>query len=343
MKSRRLLKGALIVFALLLLAAAVFTWKSFFAPVKVEGEGIDIYIAGDAVYEDVKDSLRDAGILVNEPAFDLLARRKRFMSNIKPGHYIITDNMSNNHIVNLLRSGSQTPVRITFNNIRTLADLSGKLGKQLAIDSADIHQSLINESVYSDEGFTRETIIAAFIPDTYEVYWTITARELISRMIREFRAYWNSGRTKKAGDMGLSPVEVSILASIVDDEVLKPDEKPRIAGVYLNRLDRDIPLQACPTIKFALNDFTIRRVLNKHLKVDSPYNTYTRTGLPPGPVRSASREGIRAVLNAEDHNYLYFVARHDFSGYHHFSTNLRDHINYANKYQLELDRLEIYE
>ncbi len=342
MKKRSLFKWVLIIIAFIALAGAVFIWKSFFSPVEVAEEGIDIYIAGDAVYEDVKDSLRAAGILVNEPAFDLLARRKRYMSNVKPGHYVITDNMNNNDIVNLLRSGSQTPVRITFNNIRTLAGLSGNLGKQLAIDSAALHQALINDSLYSDEGFTKETIIAAFIPDTYEVYWTLTARDLISRMIREFRTYWNGERTQKAEELGLNPVEVSILASIVDDEVLKADEKPKIAGVYLNRLKRNIPLQACPTIKFALNDFTIRRVLNKHLKVESPYNTYTRTGLPPGPVRCASREGISAVLNAENHNYLYFVARHDFSGYHHFSTNLRDHINYANKYQLELDRLEIY-
>lgn len=342
MKKGRLFKRVFILLAIMLLAAALFIWKSLFSPIKVAGEGTHIYIADDAVYEDVKDSLRVEGILVNEPAFDLLATRKRYISSIKPGHYVITDNMNNNDIVNLLRSGSQTPERITFNNIRTLAELSGNLGKQLAIDSADMHQALINESLYSDEGFVKETIIAAFIPDTYEVYWTVTAPDLISRMIREFRAYWNNERTKKAKELGLNPVEVSILASIVDDEVLKADEKPKIAGVYLNRLKRNIPLQACPTIKFALNDFTIRRVLNKHLKVDSPYNTYAHTGMPPGPVRAASKEGISAVLNAEDHNYLYFVARHDFSGYHHFSTNLRDHINYSNKYHLELDRLDIY-
>ena len=162
-------------------------------------------------------------------------------------------------------------------------------------------------------------------------------------MISEFDKFWTNERKEKAKSLGLSPVEVSILASIVDDEVLKEDEKPRIAGVYINRLKRNMLLQACPTIKFALNDFTIRRVLKEHLKVDSPYNTYRNAGLPPGPVRSASKSGIDAVLNAEDHNYLYFVARHDFSGYHHFSTNLRDHVNYANRYQLELDRLEIYE
>ncbi|MDT8401022.1 MAG: endolytic transglycosylase MltG [Bacteroidales bacterium] len=317
-------------------------WNLFFSPVKAGDEGIDIYIGRNAIYEDVKDSLRFKGIVVNEAAFDLLAKRKRYTSGIKPGRYVITDDMSNNDIVNLLKSGNQSPVRITFNNIRTLADLSERLAGQIAYDSAGIHRALIDESLYESEGFTRETIIAAFIPDTYEVYWTITPAEIIERMIKEFRSFWNDGRLKKADALGLKPIEVSILASIVDDEVLKEDEKPRIAGVYMNRLKRNMPLQACPTIKFALNDFTIRRVLQEHLKVNSPYNTYIHTGLPPGPVRSASKSGINAVLNAEDHDYLYFVARYDFSGYHHFSTNLRDHVNYANKYHLELDRLEIY-
>lgn len=331
------------ILALFILAIVIIIWRSFFSPVGLAEEGVDIYIDNEAVYEDVKDSLRLKGILVNETAFDLLSNRKRYTTNIKPGRYVITDRMSNNDIVNLLRSGNQTPVRITFNNIRTLHELAASLGDQLAVDSAAIYQSLTDESKYQDEGFSKETIIAAFMPDTYEVYWTIATDELIARMIREFRAFWNNERLKKAEKLGLTPVEVSILASIVDDEVLKEDEKSRIAGVYMNRLRRNMPMQACPTIKFALNDFTLRRILNEHLTIDSPYNTYINTGLPPGPVRSASKSGITAVLNAEDHNYLYFVARHDFSGYHHFSTNLRDHINYANKYHLELNRLQIYE
>lgn len=343
MVNRKLLYRLLIILVFIMLAGFFIVWISFFSPVKVAEEGTEVYIETNAVYEDVKDSLRVKGILVNETAFDVLAKRKRYISNIKPGRYIITDEMSNNDIVNLLRSGSQSPVRITFNNIRTLSELAQRLSSQLSADSSSLHNALTDESIYRDEGFTKENIIAAFIPDTYEVYWTIKPAELISRMIREFRSFWNSERLGKANDLGLTPVEVSILASIVDDEVLKEDEKPRIAGVYMNRLRRDMPMQACPTIKFALNDFTIRRVLKEHLKVDSPYNTYIYTGLPPGPVRCASKSGINAVLNAEDHNYLYFVARNDFSGYHHFSTNLRDHVNYANKYHIELNRLDIYE
>ena len=340
--SRKSILTVFVSLTLIVIVVSLILWRSFFSPVNISGEGVNIYIPPGAGYEEVKDTLRTNGILVNEKAFDILSERKRYNSNVKPGRYVITDKMSNNDILNLLKSGGQTPVRITFNNIRTPAELSGRLGEQLALDSVNIHNTLLNESLYSNEGFKSETIIAAFIPDTYEVYWTINAGDLIDRMIREFRSFWDKEKLKKAEEAGLSPVEVSTLASIVDDEVLKEDEKPKIAGVYINRLHRNMPLQACPTIKFALNDFTIRRVLNKHLDVDSPYNTYMHTGLPPGPVRCASKSGLLSVLNFEDHNYLYFVARHDFSGYHHFSTNLRDHLNYANKYQMELNRKQIY-
>ncbi len=343
MINKRFIQRFLIIVILVVGAVLLVIWKSFFSPVKIENEGVEIYIGKGSLYETVKDSLRAKGILYNETAFDMLAKKKRYISNIKPGRYIITEKMSNNDIMNLLRSGSQTPVRITFNNIRTLQNLAGRLGSQLSVDSAELYSAFTDESLYRGEGFTKETIIAAFIPDTYEIYWTVSADDLIDRMIREFRSFWTSERLDRAGALGLSPVDVSILASIVDDEVIKEDEKPRIAGVYINRLKRGMLLQACPTIKFALNDFTIRRVLKEHLKVESPYNTYKYKGLPPGPVRCASKSGINAVLNAEHHNYLYFVARDDFSGYHHFSTSLREHINYANKYQLELDKLRIYE
>jgi UPF0755 protein len=201
---------------------------------------------------------------------------------------------------------------------------------------------LLDESNYISDGFSRETIMAIFLPDTYEMYWTASPEDIYARMLKEFKAFWNSDRLNKARSLGLTPVEVSTLASIVDDEVLMEDEKAMIAGVYLNRLKIEMPLQACPTIKFALNDFTIRRVLKEHLVVDSPYNTYMYRGLPPGPVRCATKSGIESVLNASDHDYLYFVAKADFSGYHHFSRTLREHNNYANQYQAELDKMKIY-
>jgi len=188
----------------------------------------------------------------------------------------------------------------------------------------------------------KENVISLFIPNTYQIYWNTDARELYSRMLKEYRLFWNEQRMEKAREKGLDQKEVSILASIIDDEVAKPDEKPRIAGVYLNRLKRGIPLQACPTIKFALNDFTINRVLYKHLQTESPYNTYRHKGFPPGPIGCPSIEGIDAVLNAEEHDYLFFAARADFSGYHNFSRTLSEHNRYATMYQRELNKKKIF-
>ncbi|HUS87269.1 MAG TPA: endolytic transglycosylase MltG [Bacteroidales bacterium] len=339
---RKLLRwiGAGIIITVAVLITLV--WRSSLRPIRIEDAGKDIYIYREAEYEDVKDILREEGLLANEVVFDLLAKKKNYRSNIKPGHYYIPDRVSNNDIMNLLRAGNQTPVDISFNNIRTLDELAGRLGSQLEADSLELIEFLRDEDNYSRDGFIMETVMAVFIPDTYEVYWTFSPQELYDRMLKEFNRFWSGERIDRASAIGLNPVEVSILASIVDDEVMMEDEKPMIAGVYLNRLRRNMPMQACPTIKFALNDFTIRRVLIEHLTIDSPYNTYKYTGLPPGPVRCATISGIESVLGAVKHDYLYFVARYDFSGYHHFSTNLNEHLNYANKYWSELDKMKIY-
>ena len=317
-------------------------YKSLFKPVKVGEEGIEIIIPINSEYEDVKSLLESANLVVNEKSFDLLAKRKNYNDNVKAGRYIITNEMSNNDIVNLLRSGNQTPVKLVFNNIRTLSDLASRVSTQLAVDSIDFLDYIQDENNYKKDGFSYETIMAVFVPDTYEIYWTASPEEVYSRMLKEFKSYWTPERLSKSRALGLSPIEVSTLASIVDDEVLMEDEKSKIAGVYINRLRIEMPLQACPTIKFALNDFSIRRVLNEHLTVDSPYNTYMYRGLPPGPVQCATKSGIEAVLNAIDHDYLYFVAKYDFSGYHHFSRNLGEHNAYARKYQAELNKKKIY-
>jgi UPF0755 protein len=340
---KRLLVLLLYVALVVLFLAVAGMWKSLFRPVDIEGgERVELLIEPGTGYDDIKVMLDSAGLMVNENAFDLLAKRKRYRNNIKPGYYVLNSSMSNNQILNMLKAGNQTPVKVTFNNIRTLPELAGRLAAQLEPDSAAILSYLMNEDNYRNDGFSRETVIAIFIPDTYEMYWTSTPAEITARMVKEFNAYWNEARRRKAAEHGLEPVEVSILASIIDEEVNKADEKPRIAGVYINRLERGMLLQADPTIRFAINDFTIRRVLNEHLAVDSPYNTYKNLGLPPGPVRCPSKEGIEAVLNAEDHDFLFFVAREDFSGYHHFSRTLREHNNYANRYRQELNRLRVY-
>jgi UPF0755 protein len=261
---------------------------------------------------------------------------------IKSGRYIIDNELTYNRLINILRSGRQAPVKITFNNIRTLNQLAGKIGHQLEADSSQIINFLSDDSNFISDGFTKENIIAVFIPNTYEFYWNTDSKQLYIRMLKEYRLFWNDQRLTKAKEKGLSQMEVSILASIIDDEVAKSDEKPRIAGVYLNRLKQGIPLQACPTIKFALNDFTITRILKKYLVIDSPYNTYIHNGFPPGPIGCPGIDGIDAVLNAEKHEFLFFAAKADFSGYHNFSRTLSEHNHYAALYQRELNKRKIF-
>jgi UPF0755 protein len=274
--------------------------------------------------------------------FNLLAERKRYPDHVKPGRYLIDKNLTYIGLIDMLRSGRQTPVNITFNNIRSIYQLAGKIGGHIESDSAAIAEFLTNPGNYSRDGFTRDNVISVFIPDTYQILWTAGPEGFYERMLKEYRKFWNNERTGKAKEKNLTPVEVSILASIIDDEVAKAEEKPRIAGVYLNRLRMGMPLQACPTIKFAMNDFTITRILTKYLQVESPYNTYKHTGLPPGPIGCPTAEGIDAVLNAEKHDWLFFAAKADFSGYHNFSRTLTEHNRYAAEYQRELDKRKIF-
>ena len=301
-----------------------------------------ICIPTGSSYEQVLDTLESNLTIKNLKVFGWIAKKKNYPSLIKPGRFVIDNNLSYNGLINLLRSGRQTPVKITFNNVRTLNQLAGKIGKQIEADSSEIISFLSDESNYSSDGFNKENIISLFIPNTYEIYWNTDALKLYTRMLKEYRLFWNELRIAKAKEKNLNPMEVAILASIIDDEVVKPTEKPIIAGVYINRLKRGIPLQACPTIKFALNDFTITRVLKKYLLVDSPYNTYRHNGFPPGPIGCPTIEGIDAVLNAEKHDYLYFAAKADFSGFHNFSRTLSEHNHYAALYQKELDKRKIF-
>lgn len=310
--------------------------------IRPEGERAIIYIPEGASYDQAMDSVKSDLKIRNHKVLEWVAKKKNYPSLVKPGRYVIDKGLSYNNLINILRSGRQTSVKITFNNIRTLNDLAGKVGGQIEADSSQIISFLSDPENYKNDGFTRENVISVFIPNTYELLWNTGASRLYTRMLKEYRKFWNKDRLKKAEEIKLSPVEVAILASIIDDEVAKPDEKPRIAGVYLNRLKRGIPLQACPTIKFALNDFTITRVLYKHLQTDSPYNTYKHSGFPPGPIGGPTVEGIDAVLNAEKHDYLFFAAKADFSGYHNFSRTLSEHNRYAALYQRELNKKKIF-
>jgi len=340
---RTIIKNILL---LIVIAGSVTAWsfyRVFFLPnIKLSDGPFMLLIPESADYEEVCDSLVGSGGIINLNSFKRVARLRKYTDNVKPGRYLIESGMNNNSLVVKLRAGLQTPVRVTFNNIRTISELAGRVAAQIEADSVSILTFLSQASNYKEDGFTPETVISVFIPDTYELYWNTDAENFYRRMLKEYNRFWNDDRLALAAAKKLTPVEVSIVASIVDDEVAKADEKPRIAGVYLNRLRLGMPLQACPTIKFALNDFTITRVLTEHIKVDSPYNTYMYRGLPPGPVRCATRSGIEAVLNAEQHDYLFFAAKADFSGYHNFSRTLSEHNRYAAEYHRELNRRKIY-
>lgn len=345
-KGKRLMLFFLIVSILIAIGAwqALKYHQKVFAPnVKLDGNRTEsFYIPTDATFEDVAGLFKVSGFLKNTDSFIWLAKIKDYPGNIKPGHYLVKEGMNNNELVNMLRAGLQTPVKLTFNNVRTKEDLAGKVSKLIEADSISLLKALIDSTLLEQYDFTPATIPAMIIPNTYEIWWNTDAKEFIKRMHREYEKFWNNQRLEKAKAAGMNPVEVSTLASIVDEETIKNDEKPRVAGLYINRLERGIRLQADPTIKFVLGDFTINRVLSRDLEIDSPYNTYMYRGLPPGPIRFPSISGIEAVLNHENHNYLYMCAKDDFSGYHNFAKTLRQHNINAAKYRRALSQRRIW-
>ena len=298
-----------------------------------------LYIPTGADVDQVKDSLYLHHIIIDHTSFEWILQQKDYAHHVRPGHYLVNHGMSNNQLVNMLRGGLQTPVKVTFNNLRTVAQLAGRIGEQLEADSIDIMNLLNNRDTLQALGFTLQTLPAMFLPNTYEFYWNTDADKFVRKMKREYDRFWTDEKKQQARSITLSPVEVSILASIVDKETNKTDEMPRIAGVYLNRLKAGWLLQADPTLVFAVGDFELKRVLNVHKEVESPYNTYKYTGLPPGPICIPSLASINAVLHAEKHNFYYFCAKDDFSGYHNFAKTLTEHNRNAERYQHALRQL----
>ena len=297
-----------------------------------------ILIDRDDTFDDVVVKLQETGTVKNIQSFVRTAKNNGYPESIVPGRYELIDGMSNYMLVHRLINGRQTPLRITFNNIRTKEVLAQRLSKQMMMDSLEMINALNNDTLLSRYGLTRPTAVALFIPNTYEVYWDISPEKLMDKMKVEYDKFWTEERLQKLNDVGLTKLEVSTLASIVDEETNKKDEKPLIAGLYLNRLNKGMPLQADPTVKFALQDFSLRRIYSGHLETDSPYNTYKHAGLPPGPIRIPSTEGIDAVLNYVDHDYMYMCAREDRSGYHNFATTFDEHLKNASKYRHTLNK-----
>ncbi len=295
------------------------------------------YVHTGWTFDDVYTQLQKQNLLKHPKTFLLTAKLKRF-EKPRPGRYKITANTTNNELINKLRAGLQEPVRLTIGIIRTPEQLAGYVSKHLETDSLSLIKLLKNPLFLDKYGFNPDNVLAMFIQNTYEFWWNTSATKFFKRMYKEYNKFWTPQRKEKARQIGLSPIEVAILASIVEAEQMQhPDEWPRIAGLYINRLKRDIPLQSDPTLVYAWKSFGIRRVYNYHKDIDSPYNTYKYKGLPPGPIMTPDPRAIDAVLNYERHNYLFMVARDDFSGYHYFTTNLRDHLYYARKYQRALN------
>ena len=321
-------------------AAAIFVPRYLNETRKSVAAKTTVYIPLQATYSQLLDSVATA--VQDMGSFEKVAQRAALQENFKPGRYVFTPDKSNKELVRMLRMGWETPMMLTLSgNIRGLEKLSGILGKRLAADSAAFMEHFARPEIWKENGFGQHTFMAMFLPNTYEVYWTITPEKLVERMKKEYDKFWNDGRREKAAAIGLTPAEVSVLASIVCEETNHAPEMPRVAGVYMNRLKKGMKLDADPTVKFALKDPSIKRILYRHLKVDSPYNTYLYAGLPPGPITIPSIKGIDAVLNYENHNYLYFCANANMDGTHKFARTLAEHNRNAREYQAALNRLKI--
>ena len=293
-----------------------------------EENEVYIYIPTNSSYQDVREMVFP--YLKDMDTFDALANRKQYVSHIKPGRYVIRKGMSNNDIINSIRSNN-LPIKLSFNNQETLQDLAGRIAIQIEADSTAILTSMLDSTFLKTNDFNKRTVLGMYIPNSYEFFWNTTADKFRDRMLMEYHKFWNDSRVEKAKSAGLTPIEAITLASIVQKETAKTEERPRVAGVYINRLKRNIPLQADPTVIYAIKDKsgdfdqTIKRVLYKDLEIDSPYNTYKYAGLPPGLIAMPDISSIEAVLNYEKHSYYYFVVDVNRFGYHKFAKTLAQH------------------
>lgn len=332
----------LIFFLLISILFITFTYYGFqicYTPnILVEKEDRQIIIPKNATFRQVQDIFHEQDLAQDLISFSFLSKLMDYDEQVKSGRYVLRKNMTNLQAIRLLRSGQQEPVRITFNNVRLVRELSEKITQNLLMNPEEFEAALVQFIATNRYGFNKDNILCMFIPNTYEVYYQTSPGELIDRMYSEYEKFWNSERKAKAEKLGMSPLEVSILASIVQAESIQREEASIIAGLYINRLKKGMPLQADPTLVFAVGDFTLKRVLNEHKEIDSPYNTYRNAGLPPGPINMPEIRSIDAVLNYTATDYLYMCAKEDFSGRHNFTDNYNVHLNNAIKYQRALER-----
>ena len=339
-------KIILAIAATLFIAAIVFCPKQYYHFAITNFVSHDHESHGYHVHEGMSSDSLLAEMLgdyemLSELSWCMHCQYKKF-NQPKPGYYRFADKIANRDLIRRLQLGEETPIRLSFTHaIRTREQLAGYMGRKLQLDSVEVIQRLNDSEYLAHFGLTPETAVCLFIPNTYEVYWTMSADQLFTRMYKEYNRFWNEDRLAKAARLGLTPVEVATMASIIASETNKSEEYPTIASIYINRLNKGIALQACPTVIFATGDFSLRRVLKRHLAIDSPYNTYKYRGLPPGPIRLARPDVIDAVLNSPKTNYLYMCANPDFSGTHIFSSSYAQHAAVARQYQRALNQRKV--
>jgi UPF0755 protein len=336
--------GLFVAVNVLVATFSFYAWQIFKTPNLQADQGdkaFGLIVPAGATFESVMDTLETHDVLSNPLSFRFISKLLKYPERVKKGYYLIKPNTGNYDAIAKLRSGAQDAMQMTFSSVRLKQDLIQRVGSKFEFGSDSLAKRLNSPDVCAKYGFDTTTIVCLFLPNTYEFFWTIKPDAFLEKMAGEYKKFWTPDRRAKADALGLSQTQAQVLASIVAAETIKADEKPRVAGVYLNRLRRGIKLEADPTLVFAARDFTIRRVLNVHKAIDSPYNTYKYAGLPPGPINLPAPATIDAVLNPEAHEYLFFVAKADFSGYHTFSKTLTEHLANARIYQQALTQRKI--
>ena len=331
-------KIILSIFLFLILCAGYIAWQ-LFGPTITPPIGKYFYVHTGSTYQQVRDSLLNKGIIQNAFWFDKTAHYARYEKNIRPGKYKITDAMSVYNLARMLRSGRQVPVNLVISKLRTREDLARKIGEDFETDSARVMRFFNNNDSLAPYGVDSNTIMTLVIPNTYTMTWNTPLPGILRRLHLENRKFWNKDRMNQAARLHLTPQQAYTLASIVEEETNREEDKGKIASVYLNRLNKGMKLGADPTIKFAMKDFGLKRIYFKYLSYPSPYNTYLHKGLPPGPINSPSIKTIDAVLNSPETDYLFFVARPNSGGLSDFSKTFREHQRYANAYRIALDSL----
>jgi UPF0755 protein len=326
-------------------AGGYFAYKTIFSPNinSIDKKSLIIYIPTGSNFDDVVHILDKNNVLKNRATFEFLAEKKQYKNIVKPGKYRILANMSNNALINLLRAGIQEPIELNFNGIKTKYQLVSRLCRRIEADSNSLYKAMNDNSYLGKFGFNRDNVQALFIPNTYEFFWNTSVDDFFNRMAKEYKIFWTDARKNKAKEVGLSQTDITILASIVQSEQCCDNtEKKIIAGLYLNRLKKNMLLQSDPTVIFAIGDFTIQRVSLEQTNFQSPYNTYVNKGLPPGPIGFAQESSIDAVLNYNKNNYIFMCAKDDLSGKHYFSTTYEQHCVYAQKYREALNDRNIH-